>query len=209
MAHIAGAGPIMIAMTLTSAPLLAQDAVRVTLPSGSEVIWQETRQDNAGGAGLTYRFRFVMPDLAKRTSAAGDTALPDAPDDRGPIDIDTETAEVSGDGADTEGEALALPSQDVAIPDGQDEALFDDPATSDPLDNTQAGEVDPIHDDILWLCQNWVLPRIPNTGPRPREIVISLASRPVPFGSYDPDTLQLFEVFRLPPDKDRCEWEPW
>jgi hypothetical protein len=29
------------------------------------------------------------------------------------------------------------------------------------------------------------------------------------FGAYDPDVVQLFEAFRLPPDRDACEWEPW
>lgn len=68
---------------------------------------------------------------------------------------------------------------------------------------------DPVHEDIVWLCENWALPRIPSTGPRPTQIIISLASKDVAFGAYDPDAVQLFEAFRLPSDREACIWEPW
>ena len=68
---------------------------------------------------------------------------------------------------------------------------------------------DPVHDDIVWLCENWALPRIAAPAPRPSQIIISLADREVPFGAFDPEAVQIFEAFRLPPDRDTCEWEPW
>ena len=68
---------------------------------------------------------------------------------------------------------------------------------------------DPLHDDVVWLCQNWVLPRVASPAPRPQVIMISIADKDIPFGAYDPEVLQLFEAFRLPADRDECEWEPW
>lgn len=193
----------------------------ISLPSGAELHWLETLHDNSGGGGLTYRFRFLMPDLAQRVpSTSGPASEPGLEPDMGaraPIEIDTESDEPIGITETDQGDYL-------------DDGMID-PATLDqsPVEGDEAAEVaadallgepalpaapdvlaqDPLHDDVLWLCQNWILPRIASTGPRPDAIMISIADKDIPFGSYDPGVLQLFEAFRLPPDRDTCEWEPW
>ena len=59
-------------------------------------------------------------------------------------------------------------------------------------------------DDMFWLCQTYALPRIPNTGPQPAQIVISVADRELPFGEAAPDALQLFEAYSL--TDGECVW---
>jgi hypothetical protein len=59
-------------------------------------------------------------------------------------------------------------------------------------------------DDMLWLCQTYALPRVPSTGPRPAQIVISVADRELPFGEAAPDALQLFEAYTL--TDGECVW---
>lgn len=59
--------------------------------------------------------------------------------------------------------------------------------------------------DMLWLCQNFALPRIAQPGPMPSQIVISLADAPVPFGQAHPEVTQLFEAYR--PQDGQCLWE--
>lgn len=179
----------------------------ITLPSGAVAHWHETLHDDAGGPGLTHRFRFVVPDLASRLSMA-EGADADADEARAPLDIDTESGDVLGEDDAEDAEALA---GDAAgeTDEGDEEAadaLLEDPAP--PADPDLLAR-DPVHGDVAWLCENWALPRALDAGPRPRQIVISLASRETPFGSFDPAVVQLFEAFRLPPDRDACEWEPW
>ncbi len=67
---------------------------------------------------------------------------------------------------------------------------------------------DPIHRDIVWLCENFVLPRIAHLEQLPGQVVISLASAPGPFGSFDPDIVQIFEGFSIPASRSHCVWEP-
>lgn len=67
---------------------------------------------------------------------------------------------------------------------------------------------DPIHRDIVWLCENFVLPRIAHLEQLPGQVVISLASAPGPFGSFDPDIVQIFEGFSIPANRSHCVWEP-
>jgi hypothetical protein len=251
------------------------DPAAIALPSGAAATWQETLHDNAGGEGLTYRFRFVIPDLAQRLPA-GPSASPAAEEDRGPIDIDTETGEITGAGAEaaqdeamagaaddgagigasgaadatgTETAAETAAAPDLAAPpaaadqlaegaegmgpedgsataaESEGEAAADeaappaDMASDGASDGGSAGgsdgapdsaaNDDPVHRDVVWLCEHWALPRIPSPGPRPTRIIISLADRPIAFGSYDPEVTQIFESFRLPADRDACEWEPW
>ncbi|WP_104493652.1 DUF6497 family protein [Paracoccus denitrificans] len=193
---------------------LAQGAqADIVLPSGAVVRWQETRHDDAGGFGLTYRFRFVMPDLAQRVPATSGPASDFVENEaREPIEIDTETGETLGAEPD---DGLIDPAtlEDLAeadIPPETEEEAADAlvgtpvlPAAPDVLAQ------DPVHDDIVWLCENWALPRIAAPAPRPSQIIISLADREVPFGAFDPEAVQIFEAFRLPPDRDTCEWEPW
>jgi len=59
--------------------------------------------------------------------------------------------------------------------------------------------------DMLWLCQNYALPRIAQPGPMPSQIVISLAEAPVPFGEARPEVTQLFEAYSL--QDGQCIWE--
>jgi hypothetical protein len=59
--------------------------------------------------------------------------------------------------------------------------------------------------DMLWLCQNYALPRIAQPGPMPSQIVISLADAPVPFGEARPEVTQLFEAYSL--QDGQCVWE--
>ncbi|WP_018000394.1 DUF6497 family protein [Paracoccus sp. N5] len=190
--------------------------VEIVLPSGAKVTWQETRHDSSGGLGLTYRFRFVMPDLAQRVPATSGPAsdFEDA-EGRGPIDIDTESGEVTGETATLEAEAEmaagagAETGAETGAGIGAEEdadALLEQPVL--PAAPDVLAE-DPIHLDIVWLCENWALPRIASPAPRPEQIVISLASKETTFGAYDPEVVQLFEAFRLPKDRDACEWEPW
>lgn len=194
------------------------NGVKITLPSGAEVFWQETLHDTAGGQGLTSRFRFVMPDLAQRVPSTSGPASDFAEEEeRGPIDIDTESGEVAGE--ETGGETgAATEYADTAQPDAEAGEMAEDgteqaadtlieapalPAAPDVLAQ------DPVHQDVVWLCENWALPRIASPAPRPAQIVISLADKAIPFAAYDPDVVQLFEAFRLPPDRNACEWEPW
>ncbi|MCV2866494.1 DUF6497 family protein [Albidovulum sediminicola] len=59
--------------------------------------------------------------------------------------------------------------------------------------------------DMTWLCETFALPRIASTGPRPEQVIITLADRPVEFGSSDPEAIQYFEAFR--PEGQTCTWE--
>ena len=67
---------------------------------------------------------------------------------------------------------------------------------------------DPAHRDIVFLCENFALPQITLMQPRPTQVVISMASAPSTFGSFDPNIVQLFEGFSIPMDRDACVWEP-
>lgn len=192
------------------AEVTGASGTQITLPSGAQAQWQETLHDSSGGTGLTYRFRFVIPDLASRLPADSAPAMADeAP--RGPIDIDTESGQIDSadDGADYVDDSMIATTE----PEDQDgsaeemaDAMIEDPAQNGTVDSAAQ---DPLHADVVWLCQNWVLPRIASPAPRPSQIIISLSDKAVPFGSYALDTVQLFEAFHLPPDRDSCEWEPW
>lgn len=210
-------------------PRLKGSGTEITLPSGAVVRWQETLHDNSGGIGLTYRFRFVMPDLAQRVPSTSGPAS-DFEDARGPIDIDTESGEVTGDivtgdmtGGDT-GEDMANTAE-IAVTDPDSAGSATDATETETEGDEEAADAlledpvlpaapdvlaqDPVHHDVVWLCENWALPRVASPAPRPSQIIISLADKEIAFGAYDPDVVQLFEAFRLPPDRDTCEWEPW
>lgn len=207
---------LALVMTGLAAPSLAEvkDAkgLTVKLPSGAEVQWQETRHDNAGSVGLTYRFRFLMSDLAKHLPP-GDTAAPLPESERGPIDVDIESGEISGDAPATADDGMIDPEELAEAPLAADDsaeeaadAMVDAPASTDPAGDLPS---DPLHDDVVWLCQNWVLPRVAAPAPQPSQIIISLSDKEVPFGAYDPKAVQVFEAFSLSEDRKRCEWEPW
>lgn len=73
--------------------------------------------------------------------------------------------------------------------------------------NGQTGAVDfaAAADDIAWLCQNFALDRVVQTGPLPSQVIVSLEDREVPFGEPAPDATQYFEAFRI--ENGSCIWE--
>lgn len=60
--------------------------------------------------------------------------------------------------------------------------------------------------DMDHLCASYALPRIDTiTGPRPAQVIISLADRPVTFGETAPEATQFFESYAV--EGDACLWE--
>lgn len=51
--------------------------------------------------------------------------------------------------------------------------------------------------DMQALCENYALPRVPQTGPMPSQIIISLSAENLPFGEDSPDAVQYFEGYTL------------
>ncbi|MGR3660794.1 MAG: DUF6497 family protein [Paracoccaceae bacterium] len=109
----------------------------IAVPSGLNLTLQEVITDRPG-QGLTYRFRFVAPEIA----GLG-----------GQLDYDI------------------------------------------------------VEQDMAHLCRTFALSRIPQTGPKPNQIVISIADRATAFGTADPDVTQFFEAYSI--NGDDCEWEPF
>lgn len=114
---------------------LAQ-AETVAVPSGQEITYYDTIQDRPGVAGLTYRFRFIAPAIAREGGTVG-------------IDV-------------------------------------------------AAGDMD-------FLCETFAVPRLPVSGPRPSQVIISLSDRPVEFGIPTPEVTQFFEAYRI--EDEICIWE--
>ncbi len=73
----------------------------------------------------------------------------------------------------------------------------------------EGGSIDPeaAFADMQALCEDFALARIPATGPRPAQIVITLMDREVAFGAPAPEATQFFEAFL--PDGGACIWEPF
>lgn len=118
------------------ATVLAGDDALVPVPSGQAVSLLDVILNAPGPDGLTARFRFVAPAIAR---------------DTGTVDFQTASA------------------------------------------------------DMQHLCRSFALPRLSDIGPKPRQIVISLSDKPVPFGEAAPDTTQFFEAYAI--DGDDCIWE--
>ena len=112
------------------------EGVLVPVPSGQEVRFVDVVMNAPGPDGLTARFRFVAPAIAKQT---------------GSVDFEVAAA------------------------------------------------------DMEHLCKSFALPRIAGTGPKPSQIIISLADRDVPFGEAAPEATQFFEAYRV--EDDACIWE--
>lgn len=108
----------------------------ISVPSGQPVTLMDVIWNERGPEGLTFRFRFLAPQIARQ----GGT-------------VDYETAAV----------------------------------------------------DMLHLCQSYALPRVPNTGPQPSQIIISLSDQPVPFGQTAPLATQFFQPFSF--HNGTCIWE--
>ena len=112
------------------------EALVVPVPSGQWVRFVDVVMNAPGPDGLTARFRFVAPAIAKQT---------------GSVDFEAAAA------------------------------------------------------DMEHLCKSFALPRIAGTGPKPSQIIISLADRDVPFGEAAPEATQFFEAYRV--EDDACIWE--
>lgn len=59
--------------------------------------------------------------------------------------------------------------------------------------------------DMQALCDGFALSRVPETGSRPAQIIISLSDRLVPFGETDDDAVQYFEAYSI--EDGACVWE--
>ncbi len=71
-------------------------------------------------------------------------------------------------------------------------------AADEDMDRTMA--------DLEHLCNAYALPKIAdNTGPKPNQIIISLADKPSKFGQFDADVAQVFEAYRI--EDGACIWE--
>ena len=66
MNHSLSRCALPLLLSVLAAPAIAEDVTQIPLPvpSGQPVYWQETIHGIPGTHGLTYRFRFVAPDLA-------------------------------------------------------------------------------------------------------------------------------------------------
>lgn len=115
----------------------APDAL-IPVPSGQPVRFLDVIRSDPGPEGLTLRFRFVAPEIAR---------------DGGTVD---------------------------------------------------AGAA---HADMLALCTDYALPRLPTPGPVPSQIIIVLSDREVPFGETRPEATQYFEAYSLL--DGACIWEPF
>ncbi len=115
----------------------APDAL-IAVPSGQAVRFLDVIRSEPGPEGLTLRFRFVAPDIAR---------------EGGTVDADA------------------------------------------------------AHADMLALCTDYALPRLPTPGPVPSQVIIVLADREVPFGETLPEATQYFEAYSL--SDGTCIWEPF
>lgn len=66
-------------------------------------------------------------------------------------------------------------------------------------------DADTAEADMDWLCNTYALPRLPKTGPRPVEIIISMSDMDVPFGEDHPEATQFFNSYSIA--DGTCQWE--
>ena len=64
---------------------------------------------------------------------------------------------------------------------------------------------DAVMADLEHLCNAYAVRRLSSIGPKPGQLVISLAERETVFGEPEPDVTQVFEVFSV--ENDTCIWE--
>lgn len=185
----AGLPPEMLDETGPEAPLTPEEQAELDAALGDLVI--EAVPDDQGDGGLSITPAMPGDEDVNAAPLPSELAPPDPTLPQG-----------AEGGSTAEGEAdedLAAAAADPWGGGGGDMAL---PAAPDILMQ------DPVHRDIVWLCENFVLPQLAGHTPRPRQVVISMASAPSPFGSFDPGIVQLFEGFSIHPDRDACVWEP-
>lgn len=194
------------------------------LPSGEAVTLHEIIRDpgEGGDAGGIWRFRFIMPTLALRVPPGEGEELDGIteedmaeldkmglPTSFGPFSVDefdsaelVTLEELEAEGAIDSMTIIDLDQFGLADLPGEGPALPADPNVL---------LQDPIHADLVWLCEQVALPSLPPEGDRfrPALIVISLADRPVEFGEFALDAVQIFEGFTPADDGNSCLWEPW
>ena len=110
MNHSLSRCALPLLLSVLAAPAIAEDVTQIPLPvpSGQPVYWQETIHGIPGTHGLTYRFRFVAPDLADLVPWA----------DAAPMDeLTDEDISALEDLADSEGD-LAASILATAVDDG-------------------------------------------------------------------------------------------
>ena len=222
MNHSLSRCALPLLLSVLAAPAIAEDVTQIPLPvpSGQPVYWQETIHGIPGTHGLTYRFRFVAPDLADLVPWADAAPMDELTDeDMAALEdlADSEDdpaasilAAAVDDGLISQHELNLAPAISVQDPEEAADAVIASEIDGEAL--PPAPDIlaqDPMHDDIVWLCENFVLPRIASPAPRPTEIVISLSDRPTAAGDLATGAVQLFEAFSLPPDRDACVWEPF
>lgn len=118
------------------------------------------------------------------------------------------------------GQTVAGGAQAIVLPSGQTvtllETLWNAPGPTGlvtrfrflaPEINPETGSVDftSAADDIAWLCQNYALEKLVQTGPLPSQVIVSLEDRELPFGVAAPEATQYFEAFRI--EDGTCIWE--
>ncbi len=69
----------------------------------------------------------------------------------------------------------------------------------------RADDMDIVMADLEYLCTNFALPKLANTGPMPNQVVVSLADKPSEFGQFDPTVTQVFEAYSV--KSGTCIWE--
>jgi hypothetical protein len=131
-------GPVLatLALCLGTAAFADDGGPLVEVPSGQPVHFLEVVRDARGTAGLTFRFRFVAPEIARA---------------EGSVDFETAAA------------------------------------------------------DMDHLCNSFALDRIADIGPKPAQIVISLADSATAFGDLTPEVTKFFEAYRV--EDGACIWE--
>ncbi|CUH64086.1 hypothetical protein TG4357_01060 [Thalassovita gelatinovora] len=64
---------------------------------------------------------------------------------------------------------------------------------------------DRVESDFPHLCAEFALPQLHTAGKAVSQIVISMSSKALEFGSTDPEVIQFFEAFNV--ETGRCIWE--
>lgn len=71
--------------------------------------------------------------------------------------------------------------------------------------NLAAPDLATIGADMQYLCDQFALPRLRETGAEAAQIVISVSDRPLVFGEPAPQATQVFEAYRI--ENGLCIWE--
>ena len=64
---------------------------------------------------------------------------------------------------------------------------------------------DEVAADMEFLCNSYAIPRLPEIGPRPSHIIISLSEAETEFGVAAPEITQYFEAYTV--EDGLCIWE--